>query len=260
MMYGKMIGLGVIVLLSGVAGCSSCSTVDAGEVGLYNRYGQIDEQVAKPGLHFLNPLTTSIEKMTVQAQRWDAKTPVYTQDLQTADVSFALTYSLRPEAAARMRRTVGTEWSGRLIPPIVQSSIKNVFAQYTAMNAVAKRPVLQQRITAVVRERLALRGITVDAFELTNLDYSDAFENAVEQAQVATQRAVAARNQTVTIQEQAKQAVIAAQGRAKATQLEANAISTNPSIVEMRAVEKWNGVLPRNMYGSAPLPFINGAR
>ncbi len=47
-----------------------------------------------------------------------------------------------------------------------------------------------------------------------------------------------------------------AKGDAEAIQVEAEAIRTNPEIVKMRAVEKWDGHLP-TYAGGGPLPFID---
>jgi regulator of protease activity HflC (stomatin/prohibitin superfamily) len=247
---------GAIAVFLILGGLSSCETVDAGEVGLVNRYGNIDNQTLSPGLHFVNPITTNIEKMDVKAIRWNGETAAYTSDLQSASVKFAVTYSLTPSKAVQMRRTVGVEWADRLLPPKVESGIKQVFGRTSAMQAIANRQVMQDAIQASLRRSLAPRGITIESFELTNIGYSDAFEKAVEQAQVATQQAVAARNATVTIEEQAKQKVITAEADAKAMRIKSEALANNPGLTAYEAVKKWNGKLPEQMYGSAPLPFV----
>jgi regulator of protease activity HflC (stomatin/prohibitin superfamily) len=254
----------VLALAASVA-LGACGQVDAGEVGLFSRYGAVSDQTAGPGLHWYNPITTNLEVMSVQSQRWNGNTAVYTRDLQTANVSFSLIYRLSSGNAVRMRRTVGHDWSERLIPPVVQNTIKNAFGQFDAMRAVAERPRIQQAIYDVVQRRLGQRGIVVEQFELRNIDYSDEFEGAVEQAQVATQRAVAARNATVRVREEATQRVIQAESEARAIQVQAAAIATNPAIVRMRAIERWNGQMcPEGSNtciigggANGPIPFIN---
>lgn len=236
---------------------AGCGSVDAGEVGLWNKYGNISDKVAGPGLHFYMPIGTDLETFNIKSQKVTGETSAYTQDLQTADVNYALTYSLSPQAVVRIRKTVGSDYANVLIPPIMEGTIKNVFAKFTAMNAVAQRPVIQSQIQQIVRQRLRQRGITVESFELTNIGYSDAFEAAVERAQVATQNAVAARNQTAVVKEQAVQAIARAEGEARAIQLRSQALEANPRLVEYEAVQKWNGVLPQNMYGGGAMPFVN---
>ncbi len=73
---------------------------------------------------------------------------------------------------------------------------------------------------------------------------------ANEQAALAAQANVA----TATANAQAK--IEAAKGDAEANRLIAESIRTNPEIVQLRAVEKWNGVLPVYTGGGGPMPFI----
>ena len=62
------------------------------------------------------------------------------------------------------------------------------------------------------------------------------------------------------IEEQAKQKVMAAEAEAKSMAIRSEALSKNQNLVAYEAVQKWNGVLPVNIYGSAPIPFINAVK
>lgn len=115
-----------LLIAPALAGCGS---VDTGNVGLYNRYGKIDTTTVGPGMYALNPLTTSLENMSVQSTPWKAKTPIYTKDLQTAQVDFNVTTSLNPSYAVKMRNNIGLEWRERILPQVVESTIKDVFGQ-----------------------------------------------------------------------------------------------------------------------------------
>ena len=71
----------------------------------------------------------------------------------------------------------------------------------------------------------------------------------------AEQNALAAKNKLDQVKYEAEQAVAAAKGKATALQIEAQAIDTNPRIIELRAIEKWDGKLPQVTGGATP--FIN---
>ena len=73
---------------------------------------------------------------------------------------------------------------------------------------------------------------------------------ANEQAALAAQANVA----TATANAQAK--IEQAKGDAAANLLIAQSIAANPQIVQLRAIEKWNGVLPIYTGGGGPMPFI----
>ncbi len=70
------------------------------------------------------------------------------------------------------------------------------------------------------------------------------------------QAALAAQANVATARANAEARLARAEGDAKSMQVEAEAIRTNPEIVTLRAVEKWDGKLPTYTGGSAPLPFI----
>ena len=71
----------------------------------------------------------------------------------------------------------------------------------------------------------------------------------------AEQNALAARNKLEQIKYEAQQAEAKAQGTAKAIQIEAAALQNNPQVLQLRALEKWNGILPQFM-GSGAVPFV----
>lgn len=235
---------------------AACGSVDTGNVGLWNRYGQVSDQYETEGLKFYNPLTTSLEQMSVQTTPWKAETKVYTKDIQTATIAFNVSTSLDPKFSPKMRRTIGLEWRERILPQTVESVIKDVFGHYNAGDAVGQRERIQTEITNDLKAALTRRGINVDDFQLTNIDYSDAFEKAVEQAQVATQKANQARNHTVEVEENAKQTKIAAEAAAESIRVQAAAISANPAIIELKRAERWDGHMPSTVYCSASTPCV----
>lgn len=70
------------------------------------------------------------------------------------------------------------------------------------------------------------------------------------------QAALAARANVATAEANANARIAKAKGDAEAIQVEAQAIRTNPEIVKLRAVEKWNGQLP-TYTGAGPMPFLD---
>jgi len=71
------------------------------------------------------------------------------------------------------------------------------------------------------------------------------------------QAALAAQANVATAKADAEARVAKAEGDAAAIRVEAEAIRTNPEIVKLRAVEKWNGQLPTYVGGNGPMPFVD---
>lgn len=128
-------------------------------------------------------------------------------------------------------------------------------AKFTAEELITKRELVRAEAKAALREKLEPRGIMVDEFNIVNFAFSGTFNSAIEAKVTAEQSALAARNKLEQIKFEADQRVAEARGKAEAIRIESDALRSNPQILELRALEKWDGVLPQ-VTGSS-VPFIN---
>jgi prohibitin 2 len=248
--------LAVLLLLLPLTGCG-IHTVDTGHRGIKTSFGQVEGPPLVEGLYFVNPFTTSIHPMDVRIQRWDGKTEAYTRDVQEATVEFTLNYKLRPEAAADIYRTVGQDWANKLVGQQVYQHLKNVIGQWDAVDLISNRQRANDAAQVAIVQALSAASVDVTSFSITDFQFSQAFNQAVEAKVIAQQRAQEAQNRTEQIKQEAQQKVIAAQAEAQSMKIRADALSQNPKLVSWEAVQKWDGKLPVNMYGSAAIPFID---
>lgn len=237
---------------------AACGTVETGQRGILTNFGEVQGAAQEPGLVWYNPMTTDLTTMGVQTQKWSSKTVAYTKDVQAASVGFTINYNLRPSAVLTTYKNYGADgWADSVIPQVVYSAIKNTLGQTEAVKGVINdRTTVQGIIATNIRKSLASKGIEVSGFELTDINFSEAFEAAVERKQIAVENAKAAENETVEIREKAQQKVIGATAEAQAMKIKTEALAGNPKLVEYEAVQKWNGELPTYMMGGAT-PFIN---
>lgn len=244
----------LFVLFAVVAG--GCTQIQTGQVGIEKNWGEVKPQALQPGLHLYNPIATSIDKFNVQEEKIEGDTACYTKDTQTATIKYTVTLFIDKTKAVEIYSTLGENWTSKLVAPIVLGHLKDTTGQYIADELIAKREAVKASVLKNLQEKLAPRGVTVTGVEFVNIDFDDAYEKAVESKVVAIQKAAEARNKTVEVEEQAKQRVIAAEAEAQAIKIQSNALSTNPALINLEAVKKWNGVLPTNMFGNS-MPFIN---
>lgn len=243
----------IIALLALSAG--ACTQVDTGYRGVKVYWGEVDEKEGsmKEGLYWYNPITTSIEQLNVQVLRWEGKTNTYTRDVQQADITFVVNYRLSQSAAHTVYKEVGGQWANVLLPQAVEGELKKVIGLYDAVDLVEKRAVATQRAQAAISESLKDKNIIVERFEMVNISYLKDFEKAVEDKQIAVQRASEAVNKTKQIEEEAKQKVITAKAEAESMRIRANALTQNAQLVQYEAVQRWDGKLPQyNMGGTVP--------
>ena len=246
----KKIFLAALAALS----VAACTEVPVGYEGVSVTQGTLNG-VEKSGLVWHGPMT-DIHLMSLQQQKWSEKTETYTKDVQQTEVAFTLTYRLDPNAVKTVYTSVGDEWSSKLVPQVVLQSIKDVTGQSEAVkDMINNRAAVQARILAELRPKLAARHVIVEGFEINDVSFSAAFEEAVEAKQIAVENANAAKNKTVEIEEQARQKIITAEAEAKAMKTKTDALAGSPKLVEYEAVQKWDGVLPQYSMGGAT-PFI----
>lgn len=136
-------------------------------------------------------------------------------------------------------------------------AVKDVIGKWEADSLVSNRQKATNEIMDSLKSSLLVNHISVQNVVLENVEYSSQFERAIEEKQIATQNAIKAKNRTKQIEEEAKQKVLSAQAEAESMRIRSQALSQNQNLVAYEAVQKWDGKLPVNIYGSTPIPFIN---
>jgi regulator of protease activity HflC (stomatin/prohibitin superfamily) len=254
-MLRTIVALTVLFCLSGCG----FHTVQTGHRGVKTHFGQVIGEPLTEGLYFVNPFTTDIHQMDTRVLVWTANTEAYTKDVQEAKISFTLNYQLEQSEAANVYRTVGEDWSAKLVGQVIQQRIKEVAGQWDAVDLISHRQEADAQAAKTIVEGLAPKHVIVTGFAITDIQFSENFNKAVEAKVVAQQRALEEQNKTAQIEQQAKQRVIAATAEAQSMKIRADALAQNPKLVQWEAVQKWDGKLPVNLYGSAPIPFISAS-
>jgi prohibitin 2 len=245
----------VILILMLLFFMSPFGTISAGERGVHLRFGAVTGVVHGEGLYFRIPFIDSIQKMDIKIQKEETRSDAASKDLQTVHSVVALNFHIDPERAAKIYQDVGLQFKERIIDPAMQEAIKSSTAKFTAEELITKREAVREDIKNQLRTRLKDRDILVDEFNIVNFEFSKVFNDAIEAKVTAEQQALAAKNKLEQIKFEADQRVAEAKGKAEAITIESNALRSNPQILELRALEKWNGILPQVTSGG--VPFIN---
>lgn len=245
----------LLLALAASVSLGACSQVDDNQIGLKKVYGNIEDTPVQ-GLQWYNPWSTDIITFDNQQTAIESDLTTPTHDQQRAHVTGKATVKLSPASAARMYREVGADWSDKIVPQVLRSVQIAAIGRQTALGMIQNQSEVEAEIRANLANRLRGRGIILIDFQITGVKFSDQYMNAVEAKATAVQQAEGEKNKTVAIQERARQAVITAEGKAKAMKVEAEALAANKGLTEYRAVEKWDGRLPQYMLGGGATPFI----
>jgi regulator of protease activity HflC (stomatin/prohibitin superfamily) len=247
--------IGVILLIIVLSWLSPFGTIGAGERGVHLRFRAPTGRVIGEGLYFIVPLIESVQVIDIRIQKEETKSDAASKDLQTVHSIVALNFHLDPGKVMNIYQNVGLQFKERIIDPAMQEAIKSSTAKFTAEELITKRELVRTDIKDELRARLKERDILVDEFNIVNFEFSRVFNDAIEAKVTAEQSALAAKNKLEQIKFEADQRVAEAKGKAEAITVESNALRSNPQILELRAIEKWNGTLPQVTSGA--VPFIN---
>jgi regulator of protease activity HflC (stomatin/prohibitin superfamily) len=234
--------------------------VGAGERGVVLNFGAVEEKVLGEGLHFRIPVVQTVALMDVKVQKSLTNAAASSSDLQEVSSEVALNYHIIPDKANVVYQTIGVNFKERIIDPAVQEVVKAVTARYTAEELITKRPAVSEAMRANLSDRLLEHNIAVDAFSIVGFSFSKIFMEAIESKQTAEQLALKARRDLERIKIEAEQKITAATAEAESLRLQRANIS--PDLIELRrieanlkAIDKWNGILPQ-VTGGGAVPFI----
>ena len=256
--YKKLLIIGGLLLL--IITFKPWVQIGAGERGIVQNFGAVQDLVLNEGIHFKIPVVQTVIPMDVKIQKVTTDAASSSSDLQDVDLSVALNYHVIPDKVNVVYQTIGVEFKGRIIDPAIQEVMKAVSARYTAEELITKRPSVSREMQASLTRRLLESNISVDAFSIISFSFSQTFTDAIEAKQTAEQNALKAKRDLDRIKVEAQQTIAAATAEAEALRLQKMNIS--PDLIELRkieanlkAIEKWNGILP-GVTGAGAIPFI----
>jgi regulator of protease activity HflC (stomatin/prohibitin superfamily) len=234
--------------------------IGAGERGVVLNFGAVQENVLGEGLHFRIPIMQKVVPMDVKVQKSLTNAAAASSDLQDVSSEVALNYHIVPDKSSIVYQSIGIHFKERIIDPAVQEVVKAVTAKYSAEELITKRPAVSEAMRATLTERLMVHNMAVDAFSIVGFSFSKIFMEAIESKQTAEQLALKAKRDLERIKIEAEQKVTAAKAEAESLRLQKANISTD--LIELRkieanlkAIDKWNGILPQ-VTGGGAVPFI----
>jgi len=235
-------GVGKLAATAGFVGVAANSVlfnVDAGCRGvIFDRFRGVLQEVKNEGTHFLIPFVQTPHIYDVKTNPKMIRTATGSNDLQTVNVSLRILYRPEPAKLPQIYSELGLDYDERVLPSITNEVLKAVIARYNAEELITKRYTVTEAITKLLIERADQFGIILDDVALTHLTFSNEFTSAVEQKQIAQQKAEMARYRVEEAEQRKLAAVIRAEGDAEAAKLVSDAMQkSGEGLIEMRKLE-----------------------
>ena len=283
-----LIILAGVVIVALLIATTCTATVETGYTGIVTTFGKVEDITMEAGLHFKSPFQ-QIVVMDNREQKSTFTTEAFSSDIQQVNITGSINYAINKSTAMNLFKEVGTDYFNKLVYPRMLEITKGVFSKYTAENLVANRQTLSESIRDGLYTELESYGINVISLSIENIDFTDAFTDAVEAKQVAAQKKLQAEieqsQMTMETQQQAERQRINAEAAANVAKINADADayavkvrseaeseankliseSLTENLLRQNEIKAWDGKLPTYMGGGngSTIPILrmdeNGA-
>ena len=238
----KIVTMSAIALVVVILCMCSFVKVPTGHTGVITTFGRVENYTFDAGVHFKAPWQKVI-KMDNRIQKHSVELSCFSSDIQEVTVNYTLNYQISKANAMTIYATIGKEYFDTVITPNISEAVKVSTAKFTAESLVNDRSKLAVSIEENLTELLLKYNIEVIGTSIEDIDFTDAFTNAVEAKQVAQQEKLQA--QTV-----AEQKVIEANASAEVKKINVDAEAYEIQVraeAEAEANKKINASLSQNL-------------
>lgn len=265
-----------LLLVSAAAlSITACTQVEPGHVGIkvenYGSNAGVSDQSLPVGMYFAGPGTHIYEyPVYTSTYAWtstnEGKQGVdesfHFQDKNGLDLAADVSVAFRVDKnlAPALFQKYRTDMGGIIAGPL-RNSVRSAISNEAAKLGVEEiyGPKKAQLIAAALvdaQKQFAPQGLIVEQlYWASNIKVPQTVTAQINQKIANEQEALAAQANVATAEANARAMVAKAEGKAQSMRIEAAAISANPQVLQLRSIEKWNGVLPQVTNGATP--FIN---
>lgn len=274
-----LMGLGVaaaVAVVGGVYLLCNIETVQAGYVGVrVNLYAEkgVQNEVVGTGRYFIGINEKLYQFPTFnQLKNYEGFFTFQTSDAMDVQANVGVEYNIDPAKVATVfttyRKGIEEITDVNLRQYISDALIKNAVSMDINQLTQGGKTKLLESVTSDIRKKLDPVGVRIVKLSwMTDLRYPEQVRQSINAKIEATQRALLRENEVAQSKAEAEKVRVVAQGEAdarltrahaeaEAIAIKAKALQDNPGILQLNAIDKWNGVLPVYMTDGAAVPFV----
>jgi len=234
-----------------------------------NRIFGTIRKIIKPGFHFLIPFLEVYQKYNLKVQSYTIVTPdaieVLTSDGQPAWLDITLLYKYDPEKLIDFHKNFNEKtFIENILKPILRSTIRNIISKYSSIELYSSNPEdiaktlgkkledlnkkytgrigIQTEIFETITKELSEKFLIIDDFKIRNVKFSESYQKAIEEKQIAQQQVEKAERdkQRIIIESEAykESVLIKAKADAESISLVGEMLKKYPNYITYSYVQK----------------------
>lgn len=239
----RTVGIGLLVFCAVIMASSGTFVVQPGFRGVEVTMGKVSPAFKPEGFGWKTPIVTVIHPVSIRQQTAEDKADCYSADLQQIHVELRVLYRIPEASVVRLFQEYFGHPFETLIAPRVQEALKEVTALQSAEQIVKNREQIKTKSLQIARQKIGSLLVLEDIV-IQDIALSKELGHAIEAKMVQEQEASKSKFLQQRAQIEADTAVIQAKGEAESIRIRGEALKANPAFVDLKIVDKWDGLTP----------------
>ena len=250
----RLVGGALLIFACIIMAAAGTYVVHPGYRGVEVTMGQVSPAFKPEGFGLKAPLITTIHPISIRQQTAEDQAECYSSDLQQVQVDLRVLFRIPESSVVKLFQQYYGDPFDSLVAPRVQEALKEVAALQSAEQIVKNREQIKARALELTRQKVGTL-IVVEDIVIQNISLTKQLESAIEAKMVQEQEAQKAQYFQQRAQIDADTAVIQAKGEAESIRIRGQALKDDPAMVDLRIVEKWDGIAPLVVGGREGLVY-----
>jgi prohibitin 2 len=250
----RLIGVAILIFVAVIMASSGTYVVPPGHRGVEVTMGKVSPVFKPEGFGMKSPMVTTIHPISIRQQTAEDKAECYSSDLQQIQIDLRVLFRVPESSVVKLFQDYAGEPFDSLVAPRVQEALKEVAALQSAEQIVKNREEIKTRALELARKKIGT-VLVVEDIVIQNITLTKELESAIEAKMVQEQEAAKSKYVQQRAQIDADTSVIQAKGEAESIRIRGQALKENPAFVDLKIVDKWDGLTPLVIGGGGNLLF-----
>jgi prohibitin 2 len=250
----RLIGVALLIFAIVIMAASGTYVVQPGHRGVEVTMGKVSPSFKAEGFGLKAPFITTVLPVSIRQQTAEEKAECYSADLQQVQVDLRVLFRIPESSVVKLFQEYYGDPFESVVAPRVQEALKEVAALQSAEQIVKNREQIKTRALEITRKKIGTL-LVIEDIVIQNIALTRELENAIEAKMVQEQEAAKSKYFQQRAQIDADTAVIQAKGEAESIRIRGQALKDNPAFVDLKIVDKWDGLTPLVIGGGDNLVF-----